>query len=173
MLRQFQQVHGAAGCPMVYKRPDSPYPTRCRHASDPATLELDDQSQSRGEPTAAPPKPEPDDKSGVARRPEEKRFGLFRLLFQGQGRARGTKNCKDKSANRCSVCAMAMSRVNKVASWMHALKLARKSQVDGQATKEARYSTLLSEEWPCETAAPLAPVDLSLSGPEPFQYASL
>ncbi|CAN8001578.1 unnamed protein product [Ixodes pacificus] len=171
MIRQFRQVHGTAGCGVGYRRPDSPYPKQCRQPSGPATLQLSDGDQSQGEPVPEPPKGEQDENSPPSC-PEAKSFGLRRLLTRLQGQVRGRS--RTKSSSHYGVCAMALSRVNKVASWMHALRLARRSNVDGQAAQEAHYNRLRSDRSDeCPERPSAAPsVDLSLRTPEGIQDGS-
>lgn len=163
---------------MSEKRPDSPHPFQCRdsfwlsqcRSPEPAVIQATvNEGLTQGEPHSSSEKPghAHSTNDGEPLYPEDKRFGLLRLItrLHGQVRARSKKYC-----HRCSVCAMAVNRFNRLASWVNALRFARKGKVDGLAAEETYYNALRSDE---EWSTSLSPADPSVQISSRLQDQSL
>ncbi|KAK8768388.1 hypothetical protein V5799_019078 [Amblyomma americanum] len=92
-----------------------------------------------------------------------KTSGLFRLFARIQNELR--TRCGPKRSGRRGVCAMAVGRFSKLASWIHGLWLARKPSVDGPEIYDL-YNTLHSDE---EWSTSLTAAEVSLQGTTIFK----
>lgn len=143
---------------MGTRSPDTEYAASPMHASAPAVLAVTEQL-SRGEPPVDKP---------IGLEPRQKGSGLTRLFTRIHTELRA--RVVDKNRTRCNVFTMAASRFNKLASWIHACRLARKAPLDGQGMHDP-YGTLRSEEeWSTSmTATELSPPQ----GPGDFKDVEL
>ncbi|XP_077561788.1 uncharacterized protein LOC144178121 [Haemaphysalis longicornis] len=141
---------------MGSRSPDSPFEVPPMLASAPAVLAV----------TEEPSREEPPDDKHVEAEPRQKGSGLTRLITRIHSELRA--RVVDK--NRCNVFTIAASRFNRLASWIHACRLARKAPLGGHGVHDP-YGTLRSEE---DWSTSMASAELTTAhGPGDFKDVEL
>ncbi|KAH7953856.1 hypothetical protein HPB49_013095 [Dermacentor silvarum] len=146
---------------MGTRSPDVKYVELRGRSSSPAVLQQGEQ-MSRGEP---PPKGGAP--LGESARLASKSTALLRIIFRTHSPLRS--RCVIRKSGRRSVYTIALGCINKLASWIHALWLARKTADDGRDVSDYYNALCSDEEWSTSVTA----AELSLCDSDIFKDGPL